>query len=160
MNNLNNNRNLWLAIFGLLILNLCTLGWVILSKNGKRPIVGNFFIEDELKFNNNQKESFKMLKDKHFEEVLPLRDSIKTLKKEVFELIKADKFDRIAFDSKMIQISDKIHRNEANTMLHFREIRDMCSPEQKVLFDEELIAKLSSPPGGGGGNRPPPPPPR
>jgi periplasmic protein CpxP/Spy len=155
MNNLNNNRNLWLAILGLLILNLCTLGWVIFSKNNKKPPLN---IAKDLHFDNKQAESFEIIKDRHFEEVLPLRDSIKTLKKEVFELIKADKFDKVAFDAKMNQISDKIYRNEENTLLHFREIRDMCTPEQKKLFDEELVAKLTSPPQGESGNRPPPPP--
>jgi periplasmic protein CpxP/Spy len=139
-------RNLWIAILSLFLLNMGTLGWIFLKNRPMQPPVGPLFIEKTLNFNQQQKEAFEPLKKQHFKEVLPIRDSIKHDKDALFAWVKSDKADSVEFENRLISLSQKVIQNERNTFKHFRAIRDLCTPEQKKIFDDVMIERFKRPP--------------
>jgi periplasmic protein CpxP/Spy len=142
MNNQNNFRNLWIAILSLFMLNISTLGWIFFKNKHERPPVGPVIIEKSLSFDAKQKEDFEPLKKQHFKDVLPVREGIKKDKDALFSWVKSEKADSTELENHLASLSLKVIQNERNTFKHFREIRDLCTPEQKRIFDEVLIDRF------------------
>jgi periplasmic protein CpxP/Spy len=142
MNNQNNFRNLWIAILSLFILNMGTLGWIFFKNKHDGPPVGPVFIEKTLGFDKKQIEEFEPLKKQHFKDVLPVREAIKQDKEALFSWVKSEKADSLELENHLASLSLKVIQNERNTFKHFRELRDLCSPEQKKVFDEVLIDRI------------------
>ncbi len=144
MNEQNKFRNLWFAIISLFVLNMGTLGWILLKNRGHEPPIGPVIIEEALGFDNKQISEFKPLMRKHFEAVIPLRNEILNDKDSLFDWIKSGSNDTIEFNNHLASLSLKVIENEKNTYLHLKEIRDLCTPEQKRVFDEVLIEKFKN----------------
>ncbi len=142
MNEQHKFRNLWFAIISLFVLNIGTLGWIFFTSKGKEPPIGPVIIEEALNFGSNQKEDFKPLMRKHFEAVIPLRKSIQQDKDSLFDWLKSGGNDSMILNNHLASMSAKVIENERNTFLHFKEIRDLCTPERRKYFDEVLIEKF------------------
>ena len=136
-------RNLWVAILSLFLLNIGTLGWVFL-KNQNSDLPMGIIIKETLKFDKKQEDAFEPLKNRHFEEAKPIRDDIRKDKDALFAWVKSEKADSVEFERLLVNLSSKIIANERITFKHFRDIRNLCSPEQKKIFDEALIEKLKN----------------
>jgi periplasmic protein CpxP/Spy len=156
MNEQNKFRNLWFAIISLFVLNMGTLGWIFFKNQGHEPPIGPVIIEEALSFDSKQREDFKPLMRKHFEMVIPLREAIQEDKNLLFDWIKSGSNDTIVLSNHLASLSLKVIENERNTFLHFKEIRDLCTPEQRKVFDEVLINKFKNQ----RNKKTPPPPPR
>ncbi|MES2517089.1 MAG: hypothetical protein V4585_03210 [Bacteroidota bacterium] len=155
-------KTLWIAIIMLIIINLSVLACLWLSPRGIQGQLSPERIEKALNFDSQQKERFEIIKDKHFAEVTPIRDSIKIIKSELFDYIKQDKPNPKFIDEKMNLLASKIKENEEKTLKHFTEVRAICNEEQKHVFDNEILErfKKQGPNGGGrpeGEGRPPRP---
>jgi periplasmic protein CpxP/Spy len=142
MNEQNKFRNLWFAVISLFVLNVGTLGWIFFKNQGHEPPVGPVIIEEALAFDNKQISEFKPLKLRHFETVIPLRKAIQDDKNSLFDWLKSGGNDSTAFNNHLASLSLKVTKNERITFLHFKEIRDLCTPEQQKIFDEVLIEKF------------------
>lgn len=142
MNEQNKFRNLWFAIMSLFLLNIGTLSWMFFKNQGHEPPIGPVIIEEALRFDNKQLSDFKPLMKKHFETVIPLRKAIQQDKDSLFDWLKSGGNDSTSFNNHLASMSAKVIENEKNTFLHFKEIRDLCTPEQKKYFDEVLIEKF------------------
>jgi periplasmic protein CpxP/Spy len=142
MNEQHKFRNLWFAIISLFLLNLGTLGWIFFKNQGHEPPIGPVIIEEALGFDSKQLSDFKPLMRKHFEAVIPLRKAIQQDKDSLFDWLKSGGNDSTAFNNHLASMSAKVIENERNTFLHFKEIRDLCTPEQKKYFDDVLIKKF------------------
>jgi periplasmic protein CpxP/Spy len=142
MNPQNSFRNLWIAIVSLFMLNIGTLGWIFFKNGHGGPPVGPVFIEKSLGFDKEQIATFEPLKKQHFKDVLPVREAIKKDKEALFTWVKSEKADSLELENHLASLSLKVIQNERNTYKHFREIRDLCTPEQKKLFDEVLIDRF------------------
>jgi periplasmic protein CpxP/Spy len=142
MNEQHKFRNLWFAIISLFVLNIGTLGWIFFKNQGHEPPIGPVIIEEALKFDDKQLSDFKPLMRKHFEAVIPLRKAIQHDKGALFDWLKAGGNDSTDFNNHLASLTSKVIENERNTFLHFKEIRDLCSPEQRQYFDDVLIEKF------------------
>ncbi len=168
MENLKKIKTLWVAIIMLIIINLSVLAWMWFSPQGMQGHISPERIERTLNFDSKQKEQFEVIKDKHFAEVTPIRDSIKIIKSELFDYIKQDKPDPKIIEKKMNLLASKIKENEEKTLKHFTEIRAMCNTEQKHVFDNDILERFKNQDPNGGGRperndrppRPDNPPPR
>jgi periplasmic protein CpxP/Spy len=158
MNEQNKFRNLWFAIISLFVLNMGTLGWIFFKNQGHEPPIGPVIIEEALSFDSKQREDFKPLMRKHFEAVIPLRKEIQKDKDSLFDWIKSGSNDTIVLNNRLASLSLKVIENERNTFLHFKEIRDLCTPEQRKVFDEVLIEKFKHHGEDKNQKSPPPPP--
>lgn len=143
-----------MAIIMLIIINLSVLAWMWFSPQGmQQGQISPEKIERTLNFDSKQKEQFEVIKDKHFAEVTPIRDSIKIIKSELFEYVKQDKPDQKIIQEKMNLLANKIKENEEKTLKHFIEIRAMCNEEQKTIFDNDILERFKKQ-GPNGGGRP------
>jgi periplasmic protein CpxP/Spy len=149
-------RNLWFAILSLFMLNVGTMCWIFLkNQHGEAPI-GPIIIEKSLSFDKKQLDDFEPLKIRHFNEVLPIREAIKKDKNTLFDWLKSERVDSLALENHLVILTSKVIANERSTFRHLREIRDLCNPEQRKIFDEVLIEKFKQQ-GENRNNRPPPP---
>jgi periplasmic protein CpxP/Spy len=157
MNEQQKFRNLWFAILSLFMLNVGTLGWIFLKNQHGEPPIGPVIIEESLSFDKKQLNDFEPLKNRHFKEVLPIREDIRKEKDKLFDWLKSVKGDSLELENRLSILSLKVIANERNTFKHFREIRGLCNPEQKKIFDNVLIEKFKH--HGENKNNPPPRPP-
>jgi hypothetical protein len=132
-------KTLWAVIIILIIINLSVLSWLWLSPQKMQGPVSPERIEKILNFDSKQSEQFEVIKDRHFAEILPIRDSIKTLKSDLIDYIKREKPEQKVIDEKMNLLTAKIKENEEKTLKHFTEIRVICNDEQKHIFDNDIL---------------------
>ena len=148
----------WLVII-LLLINAITLGLFWLGKpkgpEGPKGKPQDFLIQ-QLHFDEKQKEAFLLLAEEHRSKTEELREQIKAKKDALFDLVKLE----IVSDStKTIaakEVSVLIEELDLFTLEHFRQIRALCDPKQKELFDKvikEMIGMMGAPRPAG----PPPP---
>jgi periplasmic protein CpxP/Spy len=155
-------QSLWIVIILLILINLSVLSWLWFSQRPPQDSLSPERIEKTLHFNHEQEEQFRKIKDDHFAEILPIRDSISIIKSELFDYLKQENPDPQFIDAKMKIMLEKIKENETKTLQHFAKIRAICTPEQKVVFDNDILERFKKQgPNGAGrpreGERPPRP---
>jgi hypothetical protein len=154
MNNSTNNRFLWLTILGLLLLNIGLLGWIWFGTNsslGKEP---PSFLPNELGFDQAQAHQYDILRKAHFKEVKPIRDSTKILKDDLFSHLANPTLSDADLKALTNAIAQNIERSDWLTFKHLQEVRKLCTPAQKEVFDatiQDIMRKQAH------GGMPPPP---
>lgn len=151
-----------LAIVVLFVLNLFTLGYVLLGHKGKPPLPferqgPQGRIEERLKLNPDQQKQFEELKKEHRGKMEILLKNSKELHDKYFDLLKEDN-PNIAMRDSLLQVMAK-NQSEMDkvTFDHFKKLRDICTPDQKKLFEifiDEIAHSMM--PGPEGENPPPP----
>ena len=97
-------------------------------------------IIDRLKLSNEQVVVYESLIDQHRNETLALKEEIMALEKMLFSSLANN--DHSFQQSALAQIGE-LNRSAANVSLtHFQNIRNLCNPSQRLLFDE-LAPQLS-----------------
>ena len=161
MSEQNKYRTLWIVILFLLALNTLMLGWVWFAKLPQNTMPPER-IAKELDFDAQQIDAFEKLKAEHFAVVTPLRDSIRYLLRESFNLMKSDSLNKTLLHQKMQDLSKKISMNEENTRIHLYQVRKLCTPAQREKFDNEILEIFKNQGeahrGGKGSEQMPPPP--
>jgi len=134
---MDNSKFLKTAIILLLIINLGTLSYLWIQKDGHRPPppeIGNFLMH-ELNFINDQEKQFIQLRDEHRNMTGELKDRSRKLHDNFFNLLSENPADsakvNLMADS-MISIQKQI---ELSTFYHFQKVRAICTPEQQKRFD-------------------------
>lgn len=90
-------------------------------------------IIDRLKLSNEQVVVYESLIDKHRSETLKLKEDIMAQEKMLFSSLVNN--DTSSQQAALAQIG-KLNSAAANvSLIHFQNIRDLCTPPQKVLFD-------------------------
>ena len=146
-------QSLWIAIILLILINLSALSWLWFSQRSLQDHISPERIEKTLHFNHQQEQQFIKLKDAHFAEIIPIRDSIKIIKSELFDYLKQEKPDLKIIEIKMKIMVEKIKENETKTLKHFAKIRAICTPEQKIIFDNDILERFKKQ-GPNSGSRP------
>lgn len=150
-----------LAIVVLFILNVFTLGYVLLGHKDKRPPMEQpgpqGRVEDRLKLTTEQQAQFNDLKKEHRKQMDVLQSTSKELHDKYFDLLKTDSPNISARDSLLTILSKNQSEMDRVTFDHFLKLRKLCDTEQKKLFDtfiDEIAHSLMPRPEG---DRPPPP---
>ena len=154
MENSNKIKSLWVAITILILINLSILWYLWFTTNPQQDQASPIRIEQSLHFDDGQKAQFEIIKNKHFSEVIIIRDSIKIIKAELFDYLKQDNLDQKYIDKKVELLANKIKENESKTLKHFTEIRAMCNKEQKQIFDNDILERFKRQRPNGGRGRP------
>ena len=144
---------LWIVIILLILINLSVLSWLWFSQRIPRDPLSPERIEKTLQLNHEQEDQFRRIKEEHFTEIRPIRDSIKIIKSELFDYLKQENPDPQLMEAKMNLMLEKIKENETKTLQHFAKIRAICTPEQKIIFDNDILEKFKKQ-GLNGGGRP------
>jgi protein CpxP len=124
----------------LLLLNITTIATVWFT----RPTKGmsaeiqagpkNFLIK-KLRFDDEQAHEFEVLFEEHIEQMRGLRKQIADDKEELLVQITAEQPDTALAYQLMAAISASEEKAEKFTFSHFRKVREICTPEQKMKFD-------------------------
>jgi Spy/CpxP family protein refolding chaperone len=145
------NRVLTIAVVLLLLVNVAMLIFMLRS-HGRHDMRGRDggpfdMMVKELNMTEQQQTDFKKLKAEHFKNIGPVFDSIKTLKKSLFDLVKAE----TANDSLISKYSGLIAEQQAivdkATINHFRKVRALFSGDQQKKF-EDFVQKMMQRRGG------------
>ena len=150
------NRILTVAVILLLIVNVAMLIFMLklrghhdMKKQGMGPFDR---MVKELSMTGQQQTEFKKLKDEHFAAIKPVFDSVRTLKKSLFALVKEENVN----DSMVNNYSALISRQQAIidklTINHFRKVRALFSGDQQKKFDD-FVQKMMQRRGPGGMRR-------
>ena len=153
MNAIKNNKWISAFIITLLVVNIATLVLLWVKSTDKAPALqptevpppkGQLFqfIAAQLHLNDAQQKEFDALREQHHANQNKLVDSIKIAKDNFFNLLKLDTCSNELIQEKNNQIAifqqqlDRLHFN------HFKQLRNICNAEQKILFDQSLQAIL------------------
>ncbi|ASZ11589.1 periplasmic heavy metal sensor [Chitinophaga pendula] len=147
------NRILIIMVVILLLTNLLMLFFFVWLKpgsrhdgRGKRGVA--IFLEEQVGFTEDQMKSYQELREQHWGRMKPVLGDIRTTKERFYNLLA-----RAAVpDSVLQQAADSIGRRQSAidllTFQHFREVRALCTPEQRPRFDSlvhQVMLKMSGP---------------
>jgi protein CpxP len=150
-----NSLKFW-KIFAVILVAL-NIGLVILHFlkpdqpfNGNGPGEGNTakFLIENLKFSEEQKATFEILKNEHRDSMMKLNSMARTLRKDFFEGLKSDEVGSNRDLTLQLIIQNQCDK-EMLTYTHFEKVKKICSFEQKKIFItviEEAIEKLQHKP--------------
>lgn len=143
------NKFLILAVVLLIIINIAMLVMMLSNRkghDGKSKGMGDptDYIAKEVGMTDKQKEDFRKIQEDHFTSLKPLFDSIRSLKKARFEVMKSDNVN----DSTIANYSSLIAEQQAlidmAAVKNFRTVRAMFSGEQQKKYDafvEKMIQR-------------------
>lgn len=114
--------------------------------HGKQPFA---IIIDELKMTPEQQKAYLQMRDEHHARVEEIRDSTRLLRHQLFELLSRDSSstEQAAEITKLI--GDKQAEIDMVTYNHFKQVRSICTAEQKQRFDaiiEDILKAMAMPP--------------
>ena len=135
-------KSLWLAILGLIVLNISVLGWVgygnKLGHQPNEPLPPDE-IPKRLGFDKSQVLAFENIKNQHFQRVKPVREHIRMMKAKLWEDVKNDAPNDALLKAQIALLGNEIQMNEYETFKHLQDIRKICNPTQKQIFDGEIV---------------------
>ncbi len=143
------NKVLTIAVVLLLLINVAMLIFMLKGRGhhqaryeGGRGGPFDMMVK-ELNMTEQQQTEFKKLKEEHFAAIKPVFDSVRTLKKSLFNLVKAENIN----DSLVNNYSGLISQQQAIidklTINHFRKVRAMFSGDAQKKFDD-FVQKMMS----------------
>lgn len=149
---MNRTKLLTIAVIGLLLINLGTLGVLLMQKPGRLPH-GQLsppkrgegprqLIIDRLHFDAEQQKQYDVLITEHRTKTDELHEASRDMHNELYSLLKADTIDRTKADSLILQIADNQKAVDNLNFDHFQEIKGICKPGQVGDFNE-LANELS-----------------
>jgi Spy/CpxP family protein refolding chaperone len=134
------NKLLTFAVVLLLIVNVVLLVFMFKGRghDNRKGRDGNPFdkMVKELNMTDQQQAEFKKLKDQHFANISPVFDSVKSLKKSLFSLVKAENVNDSLFNHYTTLISEQRVIADKLTINHLRKVRALFSGDQQKEYDE------------------------
>jgi len=140
---MDNSKFLKIVIIILLIINICTLGFIWTHHHMGPPPPhdhgGNAgdFLQHELKLNDQQQKQFDQLRDEHHEEAEQLQKEGRELHRKFFDLLHSTA-DSATVLQLAASIADNQKQMEMMTFNHFKKVRALCTPDQQKRFDEVI----------------------
>lgn len=142
-----------IIIILLLLLNIGTLGYLLLNKNGspkdmkhRPPKMRNEgghklnsidrVIIDKLDLDEEQQQKFSEYKREHRKSTDSVQRTIRDIQKELFSLVKEKEMNVQVRDSLLAIIEESESAKHLITIDHFHDLRSMMRPEQVESFNE------------------------
>ena len=168
MSYFNRNKGWAIAFLLLIFLNIATLTALWLMKDGrplpflkeKDPKSGVVdFLVKELGFDSLQKQKLIILRDAHQQKVMGLRKMNREAKDAFFDLLQRSDLPDSVIENGAKNAARFDQELDVLTFQHFREIRNLCTQEQKKKFENVIreVLKMIGTPQGGRPQGPPPP---
>lgn len=150
------NKILTIAVVLLLLVNITMLVFMLKGrghhpndKGGKMNPAD--MMAKELNLTEDQKAQVKKLREEYFKNNGPVFDSIRTLKKAVYELAKNENVSDSAVMRNSSLIAEQQLLIDKATVKHFRTVRALFSGDQQKKYDEfveKMMQRRMSRPGG------------
>ncbi|OWY26059.1 hypothetical protein C7N43_35765 [Sphingobacteriales bacterium UPWRP_1] len=147
------NKFLKLIILLLVLLNAGMLGIIWLRKppphlpgGGKSAAV---YLTKELGFTSQQEEQYQKMHRQHHQTVDSIRTADQEIRQRLFDLLQTNLTDT----TDAAQLANSLGNNRAKTewvtFTHFKEVKQLCTPEQQIKFNrviDEALRMLKPPP--------------
>lgn len=158
-------KTLNIVVIILIVINVLLVSQMWMQGSGiKNRNTARLALEEELEFTASQKDAFKSLREKHFQNVQSLHRQSRNKRRELHRLWKG------GGEEKAKEVSSEIGKIngqlELATFQHFQKVRELCTDIQKEKFDkiiDQVLRRGEGPPPGDskrrpgpGGNKPPP----
>ncbi len=141
------NRNLTIAVVLLLLDNVAMLIFMLKGRghrgSKKQGAKGGpvEMMMKEMNMTEPQQTEFKKLKEEHFTTIKPVFDSVRTLKKSLFGLVKEENVNDSLVNNYSVLIAQQQAIIDKLTINHFRKVRAMFSGDQQIKFDD-IVQKM------------------
>lgn len=145
---MNKSKFLTLSVIVLLVCNLFLIGFILSHKPGKheRNNPRNFIIE-KLDLTKNQTEEYDLLIESHRPVIKKKKGLLFDKKNQLYMLLQME---AEAFSPEVLSIEIGALQSEIETLQynHFKDIKDLCEPNQIDRFDDLMteISRVFSPP--------------
>lgn len=130
---------LTITVVVLLLLNLGTLGYLFLREQPPQNQGPGKLIVEGLKLSPPQIEQFEILRDEHRREMFQNDAYQRQRQQELWALLRTDAPDTTQARALINQWLTLESNKRIATFEHFRKIRLLCTPEQRVLFDTLIL---------------------
>jgi len=144
------NKILLIIIGILLITNIALVSFYSLSKpaekKGVRPdrtAMISAFLKNELKFSQPQLSQYDSLSNQHRILIKAKFDAIKKEKESEFNQLTQDNFNDSSINNTAVLFSTKQKEIEIIMFNYFKDIRNLCTPEQQPKFDSLFYKMLT-----------------
>ena len=134
-----NNKILLLIIGILLITNIAIIALLFTSEDSdnhkeyKSPMTS--YLQKEIKFSDSQMKTYEALQTTHSASMKKFFDSLRAEKINVYKQLGTKSFDDSAMQLAVMYASNKQLSMEAMMLNHVKRIRNICTPEQQLVFD-------------------------
>ena len=148
------------GIIALIVLNVSVITAFWWGRPGKRPGPPahhklHRMLTERLNLSSGQQRQFRDAQKGHFEDIRESQNQLRTLKHRLFRQVLSEDVDSTKIEALTKAIGERQAEIDRKTFSHFRELRALCTPDQREklnqLFDEVL--RMMSP-----RHRPPHPP--
>ena len=147
---------LTIAVIGLLVINLGTLGFLLLNGKGHRPPQEGRqkpkeIIIEKLHFDAQQQKEYAKLIELHHGEITKLDKYIREAKNELYSELSKTEVNVKAKDSLILVINSTQKQIEETHFKHFEDIKKLCNKDQMEDFNaltEELSRIFAQKPRG------------
>ncbi len=138
-------RSLFFVIAFLFITNILLLLFLVLNRNiennrhkhDTRSVI-EFFLQDEIGFDNKQMAVYKKMRDVDFEKRTPIFDSLKYVKNKFYENIYIDSMSDSATNELAVVVSKKQMEVDMHMLQYFKNVRKICTANQLPKFDSSF----------------------
>jgi hypothetical protein len=145
-----------LIIIGiLLIANIALVSFYFLNRpaakkrmRSDRTAAVSTFLQNELGFSKQQLRQYDSLSSHHRSTIKPLFDKIRMEKENEFKQLALDNFSDSSIDNMAVLFSTKQKDIEITMFKYFKNIRNLCTPQQQPKFDSlfyKVFNKRSEP---------------
>ena len=139
-------RYRWMLFLVIILVASNILLGYLLMQSGNQPVVKKRKTNDvsawyaEVGLEQEQIDTFKILKEEYFKDMKPLWSDIRQLKDSLYLQLDKSLEDSTA-ENILLMISKKNLEADSRTYMHFTKLRKFCTPEQQARFDT-IIPKL------------------
>ena len=135
-----------LTLIGLLLLNLSTLSFIFFKYNksdeNRKSNKPDQLIINKLEFNNKQENSYKILIQKHRQQINIKQETILNYKNNLYKKLKNNSSSKTQIDSLITKINKQQKNIELINYNHFLDIKGICSQKQIPAYNE-LVNELT-----------------
>lgn len=149
---------LTIAVIGLLLINLATVGFLLLNNQGHKPPTHEGKLEpkeiiiDRLQFDVKQQKEYDKLIYWHHKEIEKLDGNIRQAKNELYATLNEPEVNMNTKDSLISDINSNQKQIEETHFKHFEDIKKLCNKDQIEYFNKlteelgKIFAKQQKPP--------------
>lgn len=108
------------------------------EKRGLERKGGTAFFVEKLNLDEEQKREFEKLRKLYFDDIGIYKDSLNTIRMEMISNLNREK-DFSVHEKKMMQMGSYKLRMEKLTLDHFKNLRNVCNEEQRLVYDTLIL---------------------
>ncbi|WP_185716182.1 Spy/CpxP family protein refolding chaperone [Larkinella knui] len=142
MNDRNRLRMLIGIIIALVVLNAGLLTWMWLgSQRHHRDGDGRSYLSKTLGFSEEQRAKYRAMRQRHFQTIRPLLDSMRQERKRFFGQVSDSTQTDAVLMQQARQMGEKTARLDVLTLRHFQQVSALCTPEQRQKLRQVLAER-------------------